>query len=146
MKNPSQKTSGPSLAVQLLWIFTSIHGRIGREVYWLAWIAINCVAGFLFFSAVDLVVDPETGIAMLEQRSRIASLIPVLTLPSLVAIAAKRLHDLGASGFYAIAMLIPFANIVATILLGVMAGNAGPNRFAERADTVPPSSGPGNDN
>jgi hypothetical protein len=49
---------------------------------------------------------------------------------------------MNASGFFALALLIFPVSLVATILLGIVPGKPGPNRFGDQVD-VPPSTGGG---
>ena len=71
----------------------------------------------------------------------VSSILPVfllVTLYSNIAVAVKRLHDLGYAGFLALALLIPFVNLAFTIWVGILPGAAGPNRYGVAPD-VPPS-------
>jgi uncharacterized membrane protein YhaH (DUF805 family) len=136
LNSPQHQAGGPPIAARLLWVFFSINGRIGREVYWLAWIAINCAVVTLAFSQIT--ADPQTGRMVIEPRG-LSAVILVLSMPTLICVSVKRLHDMNFSGFFALALLIPALNIFATILLGIMPGKPGPNRYGERAD-VPPLS------
>jgi uncharacterized membrane protein YhaH (DUF805 family) len=135
--------SGPSIGMRLFWVFTSINGRIGREVYWLSWIVLNAaVVGLALASSVQMVIDPETNQMAIEPRGP-ATVIIALSLPPLFCISVKRLHDMNASGFFALALLFFPASLVATILLGIMPGKPGPNRFGDQTD-IPPQPGTGN--
>ena len=58
--------------------------------------------------------------------------IIVLTLLSVVVsllIAIQRLHDFNASGWWVLLMIVPFANAVLYLVLLIMPGTQGPNRF-----------------
>jgi uncharacterized membrane protein YhaH (DUF805 family) len=138
LNSPQRPGSDPSINFRLLWVFTSVNGRIGRQVYWLAWIFVDCVAAIVLAGFIQVVADPETGRMMIEPPPRnITALIMAVSLPFFIVISVKRLHDLNASGLFAIALLFPPASIVATILLGILPAKPGPNRFGEAAD-VPP--------
>jgi uncharacterized membrane protein YhaH (DUF805 family) len=63
--------------------------------------------------------------------------ILLVTLFSNLAVSVKRLHDVGYSGFLALALLIPFINVAFTIWVGILPGTAGPNKFGSAPD-VPP--------
>ena len=62
---------------------------------------------------------------------------PVLTACTLastwpnLALAVKRLHDRGRSGWFCLVGVIPFVNIWLTIDLLFLRGTEGPNRFGE---------------
>ena len=49
----------------------------------------------------------------------------------------KRLHDVGYSGFLALAMFVPLVNIFFTIWVGIVPGTAGPNAYGDVPDSVP---------
>ena len=71
----------------------------------------------------------------------VSSILPVVllvTFYSNIAVAVKRLHDLGYAGFLAVALLIPFVNLAFTIWVGILPGTAGPNRYGAVPD-VPPA-------
>ena len=55
-----------------------------------------------------------------------------------VAIAVKRLHDVGYSGFLAVAVLIPIVQVAFFIWVGIIPGTPDPNPYGDRPD-VPPS-------
>lgn len=138
MNRPQHQTGGPSIAARLLWVFFSVNGRIGREVYWLAWIVINCtVIALAFANSVQIAIDPETDRMIIEPRG-LAALILVVSMPTLICVSVKRLHDMNASGLFALALLIFPVSLVATILLGIVPGRPGPNRYGDLVD-VPPS-------
>ena len=63
----------------------------------------------------------------------------VATLYSNLAVAVKRLHDVGYSGFLAVAIFIPLINFVFTIWVGILPGTPGPNRLRRRARLRPPA-------
>lgn len=116
----------------MVWLFARFDGRIGREVFWL---------GNIFLVAVLAVVlrptvDPETGEVAL-QSGGIGVLLIIAAMISSLAIGAKRLHDLNASGLFAVLLLVPLVSVVATIALGVVPGTRGPNKYGERTDAPP---------
>ena len=69
--------------------------------------------------------------------SAILPAVLLITLYSNIAVAVKRLHDLGYAGFLALALLVPFVNLAFTIWVGILPGTAGPNRYGPAPD-VPP--------
>lgn len=138
MNSQHQHSGGPSIGLRLLWVFTSLNGRIGRQVYWLAWVAVNCaVISIAFANSVEVGQDPQTGRVMIQPPG-LALLIMVLSLPAMICISVKRLHDINASGLFAVALLIFPVSLFATVLIGIIPGKAGPNRFGDQADVPPP--------
>jgi uncharacterized membrane protein YhaH (DUF805 family) len=49
----------------------------------------------------------------------------------MMPVYVKRLHDLDRSGWAVLILFIPFANILALLLIGVMPGENCSNRFGE---------------
>ena len=65
--------------------------------------------------------------------------LPVLlvTIYANVAISVKRLHDIGYSGFLALAILIPIVNLAFSIWAGVLPGTPAANAYGDAPDTPP---------
>ena len=106
------------------YVFTSFEGRISRQPFWIAvlalWaasIAIAIVTSILFGSQsiATLAVQAIVGLALLW--------------PSL-AVAVKRYHDRDKSGWWILILFIPIIGLVWYIVeLGFLPGTPGPNRF-----------------
>jgi uncharacterized membrane protein YhaH (DUF805 family) len=97
-------------------LFFSVEGRIARGRFWLAYVSVLVAT-----LALILVIETSFGNH------------PGLTLATLalhawiaICVTAKRLHDLDATGWLSIpVVLIP----IAVILVGSFPGTAGANRF-----------------
>lgn len=131
------------------WFFLDVRGRIGRQEYWL---------GLLLTLLVLLLIGPrleDLSLALLQPRRPIwsrdeldfALLLPKLLLVAvagwpLVAITGKRLHDLGLSAWWLVAL--PAVQLLATmshvdrwhvagrillVVIGLLPGRRGDNRF-----------------
>jgi uncharacterized membrane protein YhaH (DUF805 family) len=117
----------------VLWLLFSLAGRISRSIYWL---------GYLFIVSVQSIVLAQMvsgGAASFYQEA--VAVGPVILLATVywnIAIAVKRLHDVGYGGFLALAALIPLVNLAFTLWVGFLPGTAGPNRFGDVADVPPP--------
>ena len=133
MVNPSPPPRRKSLARLFLWLFARFDGRIGREVYWLSNLAL--VALLALF--IQPFVDPETNQVSFE-IGNLGALALLVAVVSSLAIGVKRLHDIGASGFFAIFLVVPVLSILATLAIGILPGQKGPNRYGEAADRPPP--------
>jgi uncharacterized membrane protein YhaH (DUF805 family) len=57
-----------------------------------------------------------------------ASLIFITVVPLMLA-SIKRIHDLGASGYWSLLLLIPFINLLTIIILLLRKGAAVPNKY-----------------
>jgi len=116
----------------LLWLFVSLKGRISRGVYWLAYGVLLCVNAVL---VGQLIGGPDASFSRLADA--VAPFVILATLYANIAVAVKRLHDMGYSGFLAIALFVPFVNFAFTIWVGLVPGTDGPNAYGEVVDTPP---------
>lgn len=109
-------------------------GRFTR-LSWLAW---NLVIGFgatlvvLGLMAAGLAAMP----GMDPQQPEVPGLMLAgMVIPQLVVIvlawllAIRRFHDLDASGWWTLTLLLPIGNLIAFLFLAFKRGDAGPNRF-----------------
>lgn len=114
------------------WLFLRPEGRVGREVYWLG----TLFLAFGLGAALSPDIDPETG--MLHLRAGGFGMI--LLLAGFVMnfmVAIKRVHDLGWPGIAAVGVLIPLFSFIFAIVIGLLPGERGPNRFGDAPDTAP---------
>lgn len=109
----------------------SFNGRIGRLRY-LAW-SLVLMAGFAVvfaaLSAVTLVSETLGGILV------IAASVGMLVIS--VQIGVQRLHDMGWTGWLWLLNLVPIVNSLFWIIMLVVPGSAGSNRFGPQP---PPNS------
>ncbi len=109
--------------VEVLRQYAVFRGRSARTEYWM-FIIINLVMTLLldlFDSALlgDMVYasGPLTSIYMLA-----------VLLPNL-AVAVRRLHDTGRSGWYLLMLLIPFVGLLLFLILMAQDSHPGDNRY-----------------
>lgn len=96
-------------------------GRVGRGVFWVTLLAytVCIVVASAFF-----VGSEGDGV------ETVAFLVSLLTLWPMLAIQAKRLHDLELSGVLLLLYLMPFlGGIVLVTLMGFFPGTPGVNRY-----------------
>jgi uncharacterized membrane protein YhaH (DUF805 family) len=140
------------------WFFLSLRGRVSRQEFWLGYVGLVLIAlilmravhtGDAYFipgdgSDTEIWQDEPFSFGWLEFISL------ALTWP-IIAIYAKRLHDLALSGWWL--LLLPAVAFVAglsmssrlhvaaycllILVLGFLPGSHGPNRFGE--DPLPRS-------
>jgi len=114
------------------WLFFGFRGRISRQAYWLAFFFIVVILGI----ALQPTVDPETGSLSLRGGG-LAVVAMLVAVFANLAIGVKRLHDFNAPGLFAVALFIPFLSVIATLFIGLLPGNPGPNRFGQAPDIEP---------
>lgn len=114
-------------------VWFSFGGRLNRKAYWLK--------GVLLVSMISIAVQVFAGLIGLTLGTGLGALIGgttllVIFLPFMVfniwvglAIAIKRFHDLGSSGWWVLGVFIPFYNIWLGIKLLFFRGTVGPNAY-----------------
>lgn len=110
---------------QLLWLFFGFNGRLGRQGFALAGLLLYLMRLFPFYR---IMMSPDEATASFW--AGIFLLVAGLTLASHVALAAKRLHDMNVSGWFSILFVI--GDIIAYLVLCVIPGTQGPNRYGDR--------------
>jgi uncharacterized membrane protein YhaH (DUF805 family) len=127
--------SPPSIRLRnpLLWVLFGLAGRVSRGIYWMCFLVFVCLESALLAQML--------GQEQASYHDLVRTILPgalLLTLYCNIAVAVKRLHDLGYSGFLALALLVPVVNLAFTIWVGILPGTAGPNRFGAAPDLPPP--------
>lgn len=111
-----------------LWLFFGLSGRIGRAAYFLGGLLMLVVQMF-FFYRVSLEVEGSAA----SGAWATAFLIVVLAATwSNFALAAKRFHDLGKPAAFAAISLV--AGFILVIVLSLIKGDPGPNRYGPGPD------------
>jgi uncharacterized membrane protein YhaH (DUF805 family) len=94
----------------------SIQGRVSRGPFWLVYLLLSLVTLALILF-IEATVDGNPGLILMT-----LALHTWIT----ICITAKRLHDMDATGWLSIpVVLIP----IAVILVGSFPGTVGPNKF-----------------
>lgn len=119
---PKAQVSAPDAEFGELKVF-GVSGRIGRVRY-LAWSAVLMAAVFGLYIVTALFGMVATWLAGLL-------LIPIVIAAVVVSvqIGVQRLHDMGMSGWLWLLNLIPFVGSVFAIIMLVVPGSEGPNRY-----------------
>jgi uncharacterized membrane protein YhaH (DUF805 family) len=110
--------------------FADFNGRTSRAGYW--WWVLFILLVQLATGIVDAVlVAPLLGFAAFDTDAGqplgfVAAL--ALLVPSLAA-AARRLHDIGRTGWWILAPIIPILGALVLLWFLVQRGDEGPNRF-----------------
>lgn len=98
--------------------YVEFNGRATRKEYWTYAIAYFIVMMFFAFLSKFLFDEPEILINLFA----VASFLPNL------ALTARRLHDSGRSGLWAVGIYVPFVNIAVFIFM-LLGSNPGPNQY-----------------
>jgi uncharacterized membrane protein YhaH (DUF805 family) len=105
----------------LVWLLTSLDGRVGRSVYW-PW----AVIAF----AIGLAATPLDGIL-------IGFVIQITMLYIGVHIIGKRFHDRGKSAWWVLIGIIPIIGWIWILVdCGILAGDPGPNQYGTATTPV----------
>lgn len=112
------------------------NGRVRRSHYFLGAVAVCIISNLFGLAAIGVdmdVVDGFDGWSLIFTPdpvvSTLAGVAGVLAFWASMALAAKRWHDVGASGWLALLALIPGASFALFILLCIIPGTNGPNRY-----------------
>ncbi|MFO1068249.1 MAG: DUF805 domain-containing protein [Geminicoccaceae bacterium] len=103
--------------------YRDFSGRSRRKEFWL-FVLVNVIVG-LILSLADVMAgfsDDFGDVGPLGGLYGLLAIIPYL------AVLVRRLHDIGWSGWWALAMLVPLLNLF-VLVLTVFNGQPGPNRF-----------------
>lgn len=92
-------------------------GRAGRKEYWSFWLI--CVA----ISLVLMIVEGAVG-----SNGILGGIFGLATFIPSIAVLIRRLHDTDRSGWWALLLIVPLANI-AIIVFMFLQGTVGDNRF-----------------
>ena len=108
----------------------STEGRIGRQAYFVYSVLLP-VALFLILASIAGMVSKLGGIATQVSYALLAlSVVAVLML--LVRLTIQRCHDFNVSNGFALFAMIPFANIIFSLI----PGNNGLNSYGEAPEPV----------
>jgi uncharacterized membrane protein YhaH (DUF805 family) len=111
----------------------SARGRLGRVRY------IGYSMGLMLLTYLAMAVLGGAAIAMSRLQggsdainwlgSGVLIVVGLTLFIASILLTIQRLHDFDASGWWALLMLAPFANMVLYLVLLIMPGTQGPNRF-----------------
>ena len=102
--------------------YVSIQGRAARSEYWYF---------FLFYVLVTFALGPmdamltgnQAGVQPLSTLFGLAVVLPMLT------VGIRRLHDRDMTGWWMLLLLVPLIGSIALLVIFVLPGTVGPNRF-----------------
>lgn len=118
--------------LEVLRKYATFSGRAARREFWFfqLW---NLVASIALF-IVDALLGtdtPELAYGLLGTLYGLGVLVPSL------AVGARRLHDIGRTGWWQLIMLIPLLGLILLIVWWATEGEGGPNRFGPEPGPEP---------
>ena len=99
--------------------FVNFEGRASRSEYW--WFFLFYL--IVYFAAIG--IDVALGLGFVSLLVSLALLAPSLS------VGARRLHDIGKSGWLQLLYIIPIIGLLVMIFFLVQPSHAGANRFGE---------------
>ena len=116
---------------QALKKYAVFNGRSRRKEYWY-FVLFNTIISIVL-AVIDVVTgsfSPETGIGLLRGIYTLAVLIPG------IAVAVRRLHDTGRSGWWLLIGLIPIIGAIVLLVFMVQDSNPGQNQYGPNPKEV----------
>jgi uncharacterized membrane protein YhaH (DUF805 family) len=103
--------------------YANFHGRAGRAEYW--WWVLAVLITSIVAQMIDAAIVPGAGVG----GGPVSAIVGIaLILPNL-AVAVRRLHDVGRTGWWVLLLLIPVIGLLVLVYFYVQRGEEGPNRF-----------------
>lgn len=99
--------------------YADFQGRARRKEYWM-FVLFNAIAG-----AIAATIDFIIGFSIVSTIYSLAVLVPCL------AVTARRLHDMGKSGWLMLVALIPVIGAIWLLVLLVTDSQAGENQWGQ---------------
>ncbi|RAI04091.1 hypothetical protein DLJ53_06475 [Acuticoccus sediminis] len=117
------------------WALFGFDGRIDREVFWLS--NLFCLA-LTVPLALALPIFEFDGETIHVRYGTFGLLVMILEFGALmwvqIALAVKRLHDRGVTGWASILLAVPVVSILAFFVIGIIPGDRGPNMYGPGAN------------
>lgn len=99
-------------------LYATFTGRARRSEFWFFWL-FNLLA-----NGVAAILD-----AAIFSGGPLNAIVSLLLLVPNLAVAVRRLHDVGRSGWWLLIVFVPLVGIVVLLIWYISAGEHGANRF-----------------
>lgn len=119
-------------------LFFSFNGRLRRRGYWgvlLTWQLIRIGMPILWYSLMSMpgaefdIQDTTYEDPAFYEATHLYFILSAVAAISVVSATWRRLHDINASGFWAIMSLIPVIDFFTMVILGCIDSQPGTNRY-----------------
>lgn len=97
--------------------YADFKGRASRRQFWMFALV------YFLLSIVVGIIDGLIGMQIIGIIFTFALIVPIL------ALTARRLHDIGRSGWWQLLGLVPFIGWVIILVFVLLPGTAGPNKY-----------------
>lgn len=97
--------------------YTEFSGRARRKEFWM-FTLFNTIFTILFY-----LIGIWSGIGLLSFIYGFVMLVPS------IAVTVRRLHDINRNGWYILILLIPYLGWIGLIILNIMPGTIGDNKY-----------------
>jgi len=114
------------------WLLFGLKGRASRQTYWLSYLLLVSLNAVIIGQVIG---GDEASFSRAAEV--LGPFVVAATIYSNLAVTVKRLHDIGYSGFLAVAIFVPLVNVFFTIWIGILPGAAGPNAYGDAPDSLP---------
>jgi len=125
--------------VDWIWFFFRFNGRVSRMAFFLGDLFVSTIVAIPLWRG--MLASPESGLTAtpdLGAQQFWSVVLTLLILPYIwtnLALGAKRLHDMGKPGVAAVALFVPFVNVIAFVVFCVIPGNPGPNSYGRQTNS-----------
>ena len=112
----------------------SFEGRVNRGTFWLTWVGLAMGTFSAVLGASVFITDrPRSSIFALATvvAAVLIFIFALLFMFMGIANEAKRWHDMNKSAWWILLNLVPGIGPIVFLILGLMPGTKGPNRFGE---------------
>jgi len=99
--------------------YADFKGRATRSEYWY-FVLFSIIIAIILGTVDNLLINPLLGIQPLVEKAHtglLGTLFSIGTLVPSFALALRRLHDIGKSGWWVLAGIIPIVNFIGVFVL-----------------------------
>lgn len=112
--------------------YAKFDGRASRSEFW--YFALFAFIGSFIFALIDaVVINPMLGVtsAQTGQGGFLQVIFALLILVPYIAVAIRRLHDIGKSGWWYLLAFIPIVGLLVLLYFFVLDSQPGSNQYGD---------------